>query len=421
MRKPTPHVARMICPILAMLVFGLISRPGIGAETDWPGFRGPDGSGHSVDANLPVTWTPDDVLWRTELPGEGNSSPCIWGERIFVTTARKTADGQMERSVLAVDRTNGKILWQQVAAVGSAETTHKLNGFASPTCTTDGEHVVAFFGRGGLHGYDVDGKKLWSRDLGTFPGVWGTGASPILLGDVVIQNCDAGGDSYLLAVDKRTGETIWRTSRGSLPRGGWNTPIVIDTADRRELILNGEQGVRGYDPATGSEHWFCKSFNGRGTPMLAFGHGMLFVVSGKSGAIYAVRPGGTGNVTATHMVWHTPRGGGRDLSSPILVGNYVFVVNMSGIGICYDAKTGKELWQERLGGNYAASPVVAGGLIYIQNEAGQTVVIKPGDKLNIVARNEIGAEHGEIFRGTLAPSNGQIFCRSRGALYCIEK
>lgn len=416
-----PKLLRPICRFVTILACALAAQTLASAETQWPRFRGPDGLGQCRDGGMPVRWGPGDVAWRTELPGEGHSSPCIWGERIFLTTARKTGADRVERSVLAVDRASGRVLWSRVASVGGAEQVHRLNGFATPTCATDGRHVVAYFGRGGIHCYDVEGNKLWSRDLGTFPGPWGIGASPIILGDRVIQNCDAEGESYLVAFDLRTGEPAWRTSRGSLPRGGWNTPFVIDVDGRRELILNGQHGIRGYDPQTGKERWFCKSFNGRGTPVPAFGHGMLFVVSGLPGDIYAVRPGGTGDVTGTRMAWHTPRRGGRDISSPIVVGDYLMVVNMAGVGICYDAKTGRELWRERLEGAYSASPVAAGGLVYIQNEAGATLVIKPGDKLDVVARNKIAAGDGEVFRASLAPSKGQVFCRSNRALYCIGK
>ena len=289
------------------------------------------------------------------------------------------------------------------------------------SCASDGRRVVASFGRGGIHCYHMDGKRLWSRDLGTFPGPWGTAASPIILDEKVIQNCDAQGESFLIALDKQTGETIWKTSRGEMPRGGWSTPIVINAGSRKELILNGEYGVHGYDPDTGKEHWFCKGFNGRGTPSPTFGHGLLFVVSAKPGDTFALRPGGNGDVTETRMVWHTPRSGGRSLSSPILVGKYLLTVSMSGIGVCYEALSGEELWTARLEGRYTASPIAAGGLIYIQNEVGETLVVRPGDKLDVVARNAIDPADGEIFRSSPVPSEGQIFCRSDRVLYCIGK
>jgi outer membrane protein assembly factor BamB len=188
-----------------------------------------------------------------------------------------------------------------------------------------------------------------------------------------------------------------------------------------ELILNGEYGVHGYDPNTGEEYWFCKGFNGRGTPSPIFDRQWLFVVSAKPGDTFALRPGGSGDVTGSRMVWHTPRSGGRNLSSPVLAENCLLTVSMSGIGVCYDAPTGRELWTARLDGRHTASPIAAGGLVYLQNESGTTLVIRPGRELDIVARNQIEPNEGEIFRSSLVPSEGQIFCRSNRALYCIGK
>lgn len=415
------YATRRRCCLLLAILAGLLPLPKAVAQSDWFRFRGPDGSGHCPDENIPVRWGAGDIVWQTKLEGLGNSSVCVWKGQLFLTAARQTDAGQIERRVLCLNRGDGNVVWQQVASVGSAESVHKMNSFASPTCVTDGQRVVAFFGRGGIHCYDMDGKRLWSHDLGEFPGPWGTGASPIMIDDLVIQNCDAGGQSFFIAFNKETGETVWRTDRGERPRGGWSTPFVIDTDQRRELILNGEHGVRGYDPADGRELWFCQGFNGRGTPVPARGNGLLVVVSGKPGDIYAVRPGGQGDVTKTHMAWHTPRGGGRDLSSPIVVGHHAFVVNMMGIGTCYDATNGKELWRERLGGNYSASPIAVNGLIYIQNESGETLVIEPGDSLKIIARNDLGTTDDEIFRSTLVPSNGQLLFRSNRAVYCVGK
>jgi outer membrane protein assembly factor BamB len=297
-----------------------------------------------------------------------------------------------------------------------------MNSWATASCATDGELVFAFFGEGGLHCYTVDGKKKWSKELGSFPGNWGNAASPVILGDHVIQNCDASGASYLLAIEKKTGKQVWRTKRADKPRGGWSTPILIDTGKRKELILNGEFGVRSYDPKSGRDYWFCKGFNGRGTPVPAWGHGMLYVINGKPGDVYAVKPDGSGDVTSSRMAWHTARRGGRDLPSPILVGDFLFTVSMGGVAMCYDAKSGKPVWEpQRLKGSYSASPIAANGLIYIQNEAGETSVIKPRKSFQLMTLNSLGDIENEIFRSTLAISKGQIFCRSDTALYCIDK
>ncbi|MCI0360715.1 MAG: PQQ-like beta-propeller repeat protein [Planctomycetaceae bacterium] len=386
-----------------------------GAESNWPRWRGPGQDGHTSDAKLPVKWSADSVVWKTPLPGIGQSSPIIWGERIFLTSA---LDGGRERLVFCVDRQSGKILWQQSAWKGEPERSHDMNGWASASCVTDGEIVVAFFGRGGIHAYQVDGTHLWSRDLGRFESPWGTAACPIIVDGMVVQNCDADTDAQLVALDKRTGKDVWRTPRRDYR--GWSTPIVIDTGKRRELVLNGHEGVQAYDPATGRELWFCKSVKGRGEPTVTPVGELLCVINGLTGGeIYAVRPGGDGDVTATHMPWHTPRKGARDTPSPIVVGKYITTCDMSGIGTCYDADDGREYWKERLSGKLSGSPIAVGGLVYFLNEAGRTIVIEPGPALKIVAENDLPAGRGESFRASLTPLDGQFFMRSTTVLYCV--
>lgn len=400
------------------LIFGLSLWlvPGRGDAGNWPRFQGPDGSGHVTEKNLPLKWTPNDVVWKAQLKGLGHSTPIVHGDRIFLTSA---VDNGLKRMVFCLNRNDGSVVWEQTVTTDVLEKSHGMNGWAAASCATDGERVVAFFGPAGLHCYDVNGKKLWERNLGGFPGPFGSAASPVILGNMVIQNCDAEGESYLIALNKENGETIWKTARRNCPKGGWSTPILIDTGKRKELILNGEFGVQGYDPETGKDLWYCKSFNGRGTPIPAWGNGLLYVVNGKPGDLYAVRPGGSGDVTKTHMAFHAPRKGGRDLPSPMLVGKRVFVTSMSGVASMYDADSGKTVWTERLDGKFAASPIVIKGLIYIPNESGETLVIEPADTLKIVARNKVGGGSNEIFRASLAPSDGQIFCRSDRVLYCI--
>ena len=403
---------------LVVIGFVLVSLGVARADSNWPRFRGPEGTGHSSETSLPTQWDSKSVVWKIDLKSVGQSSPVIWGDRIFLTAA--TGDrSSVSRHLLCIGRAQGEVIWDRVIATGSGESIHKMNSWATPSCATDGKRVVAFFGNAGLHCYDFEGKQLWKHQLGAFPGSWGTGASPIIVGDTVIQNCDAAGKAFLMAVNKETGAELWRTPRRAKPRGGWSTPIVIDAGNRMELVLNGEFGVQSYNPETGKEYWFCKGFNGRGTPSPAVGHGLVYVVNGKPGDVYAVKPGGEGDVTKSQMAWHSPRGGGRDLPSPILVGDCLFVVNMGGIGTCYDAKSGKTLWRERLGGNFSSSPIAANGLIYASNEAGETFVVQPGKEFKLVSKNTIGDVSGEIFRASITPSGGQIFLRSDKALYCI--
>jgi outer membrane protein assembly factor BamB len=395
-----------------------LSQAALAAEGDWPQWRGPAGDGHTTETNVPVTWNDTSIVWKTALPGIGQSSPVIVGNRIFLTSALESG---RQRVVFCVDRQDGKILWQEVVWTGTPEATHKMNGWASATCATDGQHVVAFFGVGGLHCFTVDGRKVWSKQLGKFPGPWGTGASPIIIDGLIVQNCDAEGESSLVALDVKTGHVVWQTPRDSTPRGGWSTPVLIHGGGRREVVLNGETLVTSYDPLSGAKLWTCKTFNGRGEPTVTPGNGLLYVVNGKPGDFYALRPGGEGDITQSHMAWHTPRKSGRDQPSPIVIGEFVILVSMEGIATGYHALTGKELWKERLGGNFTSSPIAANGLAYFQDDAGKTTVIKPGPKLEVVAQNTITGAGAELFRASLTPSRGQIFSRSTTTLYCLGK
>ncbi len=426
-------VQRMLPAVAAGLIVFAMSAPA--AEPTWPRWRGPQGDGHSAETGIPVKWDTSSIVWKTALKGSGQSSPIIWGDRIFLTSALERGK---TRLVFCVDRKNGKILWEKAVWTGTPEQSHDQNGWATPSCATDGEIVVAFFGKGGLHCFTVEGKQLWSRDLGDFPGAWGVAASPVIVGDLVIQNCDAVGQSNLMAFNKKDGKTAWSTPRPVTERGGWSSPVLIG-AGKPELVINGEPSVDGYDPATGKHLWSCKSFAGRGDPTVTPGNGLLYVINGQPGDIYAVKPGGAGDVTKTHMAWHTGRKSGRDQPSPILVGDYLVVTSMTGLATCYQASTGKVLWSgERLKGTFSSSPIAAGGLVYFQNETGDTTVIEPGPELKIVAENPLGGKRAvtvepkkkgkkdapkndgsEVFRASLTPCEGQIFARSDRMLYCI--
>ncbi len=354
------------------------------------------------------------VVGRVEdaAEGRGQSSPTIWGDRMFLTTSLE--DGK-QRLVFCVDTRDGKVLWEQVAWTGEPEKSHVMNGWASATCATDGEVVVAFFGRGGLHAYSIDGQPLWSRDLGTFESPWGTAASPLIVADLVIQNGDSDRDAFIEAFDRKTGNRVWRRPRPD--HRGWSTPILVQHEGRDQLVLNGHTGVTAYDPATGAELWFTPNSNGRGEPTVTPGPEFLYVVCGLGGDMYALRL--TTGSDPPQVVWTAPRRGGRDLSAPIVVGDYAIVSSLSGIATCYDAKSGKEHWKERLEGQFSSSPIAIGGLVFYQNEAGETVVIEPGPALRIIARNSLGAGADELFRASLTPFGGRIYSRSTTCLYCI--
>jgi len=408
---------RMLRVVVLLGLLTFASSNELLAEVNWPAWRGPLGTGISDATDLPVTWNASNIRWKTQLPGRGQSSPVVWGDNIFLTAAE--GDGR-QRIVMGLDRVTGELLWQEVAWTGEPEPTHKMNTFASATCATDGEVVVAFFGRGGIHAYDLTGKKLWSRDLGLFEGPWGTGASPILVGDLVIQNCDADDKASIIGLDKRTGKTVWETQRERLR--GWSTPLVVETSERTEIVVNGENGVNAYDPVTGDELWFCKGDRGRGTPTVTRYEDILVAVSGRPGDMFAMHPGGSGTVNATHEVWRTTRKGGRDLPSPIVVDKYLIVVSLQpGIATCYDVVTGQELDIIRLEGNFSASPIAAQGLVYIPNEAGDVYVLEPGQKLKVVAKNQVAPSDEEVFRASITPSQGELLLRSDRVLYCVKR
>src|SRR5581483_11817780 len=309
--------------------------PGQGSPT-WVHWRGPTFEGHVDDAKVPLTWSEtENIVWKTNLPGRGNSSPIVWGERIFLTASSK--DGH-ERWVLCVSARDGKILWQKTASKGVPPgKTHAWNGYASASCTTDGQRVYAFFGTPGLFCYDMDGNLLWQHSFGIFTSItgWGTAASPFLFEDLVIQNCDNDGPAglpkgadpkeaapmALVALDKVKGTVRWQTPRNQ--GRGYSTPrLHTDKSGRLELILNGPRGVWSYDPRNGKEYWHCERKDqkeqakfGEMVPTIAAD--LLFAPSGRPGPFQAIRLGGTGNVTKSHVAWEIRRKG-RDVSSQIL-------------------------------------------------------------------------------------------------------
>ncbi|MGE3804028.1 MAG: PQQ-binding-like beta-propeller repeat protein [Gemmataceae bacterium] len=406
-----------LLPRLAGLLTLVFALNGVCVAENWPRFRGPLGTGHTTETDIPVKWTKADIAWTAPLKGEGQSSPVIWGDRIFLTSA---LDKGKQRLVFCLDRKTGKVLWEHVAWKGTPEPTHVMNGYASSTCVTDGERVYASFGFAGLHAYTVEGKHLWSEELGKFQSKnkRGTAASLALVDNLVIFNGDSESDPFLFGIDKLTGKTVWKADRPKAE--GYSTPILIDVKGKRELVLNGDPYVAAFDPASGKQLWKCKSFNGRGEPTVTYAHGLIYAVNGLPGDVYAIKPGGDGDVTKSHMAWHTPRKGNRDQPSPLVIGDYLLVADMKGLLTCYNAKDGKQLWRERIcSSQLTSAPMAANGLAYFIDEKGVVDVIKPGPKLEVVSHNDIGSK--DLFRASPVPCDGQLFLRSNTALYCIGK
>ncbi len=401
---------------ILLLVSALLQFYYVNAE-DWTSFRGPTGMG-VTDQKIPTSWNNGSILWEKSIAGEGQSSVVEAGNKIFLTASENSGN---KRSLLCFSKDKGKLLWQKSISYKGEESSHRMNGWCTPTPATEGNRVVAFFGPAGMHCFDTDGKKIWELQLGDFPGNWGAAASPIIINGIIYQNCDSMGPSRLIAVSLETGKIMWDTPRVEKPRGGWSTPICIGVNNKKQLVVNGEYGVRGYDLSNGNELWFCKGFNGRGSPVPFFGNGLLYVVNGKPGDLYAVSPNGLGDVTNSHLKWHAKRNGGRDLPSPAMLNDLVLVTSMSGIVTCYDAKSGKTHWIDRLQGAFSGSPIVSDNYYYIQSESGTTYVIKPNkNNLEVISKNQLSSNLEEIFRATLSPIDGKIYTRSNSKLYCIS-
>ncbi|MCH2253773.1 MAG: PQQ-like beta-propeller repeat protein [Vicinamibacterales bacterium] len=365
-------------------------RPDGEGERYWPRWRGPSGQGVVDDTGYPDTWSATtNVLWKTSVPGSGSSSPIVWDDRIFLTTSRNSG---RRVSILSFRRSDGELLWETDAPDDRAAYVHNKNSPASATVTTDGERVYASFGSRGMLAVDFDGRIAWHRDLGRIDNYHGAAGSPLLYRDTVIIYQDQNGGAFVIALDTRTGETRWRTSRAASV--GWGTPIAVTVGDHDELIVSSQRHVRSYDPTTGEELWNCGGNLFEVIPTPAVGHGLIFCSSGRAGPTLAIRPGGQGDVTDTHVAWKTTRGS-PFVPSPLVYGDYLYLVNdMSSIITCLNAKTGETVWQERLGRprreGISASPVVVDGKLFVTNDDGQTFVLKTGAEFELLHTNDIG-------------------------------
>jgi outer membrane protein assembly factor BamB len=388
----------------------------------WPGWRGPNASGVAPGGCRAVRFSPvAGVRWCVDAPGKGASSPVIWDDFVLLTTA--LADGDPPTlAVLCYRRTDGHLLWK--ADVGRAVgRTHAKNGYASATVVTDGQRIYSFFGSTGLFCHDMAGKQVWRAELGDLDHQWGTAASPVLYGNMVVQLCDAENDSYLAAFDKLSGRRVWRTARPSC--GCWSTPVLVQ-ADaganhRTELIVNGtsskvadERLVIAYEPGDGHELWRVRGTTELVTPTILVGDGLVYSTSGRNGPILAIRPGGSGDVTDSHIVWKLNRGGPY-IPTGLKLGGRLYVLNDAGVFTCYDAATGKTAWSGRLHGNFTASLVAADRRIYAVDEQGIVYVIAASDHFEILAENPME----DRVLATPAIASGELFLRTESHLYCI--
>lgn len=392
----------------------------LSAGENWPCWRGPRGDGTVQDSpTFPVEFSIEkDLAWKTKIPGVGHASPIIWEDRIYLVTAE---EGSESRALLCVDRKSGNILWEKTVLKSELEGIHRLNSRASSTPATDGERVYVSFLDGEkmfIAAYDMDGNELWNRHPGVFSSKHGYCSSPVLWKDKVIINGDHDGDAYIVALNKETGEQIWKTDRPNKTRS-YCTPIVRTIGGRNQMILSGSLSVASYDPDTGKQHWVIDGPTEQFVASLVYNEklNLLFMTCGfPEKHMLAIRPDGTGNVTDTAIVWHETVGASY-VPSPIAIGDYFLVVADNGVASCFLAKTGERMWRERLGetDKHSASLLAANGLAYFTSDRGVVTVVKPGPVLDIVAQSEVGEE---VYASPAVYGN-QLFVRGVDHLFCI--
>jgi outer membrane protein assembly factor BamB len=433
--------------IAAILFFALGSAV---AADDWPHWRGPLTSGVSPEKGLPEKWSAtENLAWKAALAGVGISSPLVAGDQVYVTSqigtgVRKpgnhprlaqgaSAAGSGERALAATggdgrtffviqafSRATGKPLWEhRMEAIGDLPGVHDKHNMASSSPVSDGRMVYAWFATGQIVALDRAGKVVWSRHLGQeispFDINWGHSSSPTIHGDLLLLLCDHASAAYLLAVNKETGRQVWKADRGK-GRSSYSTPLVVDVAGRSEIIVNSSERVDAYDAKDGSFLWHVGGSNQFPIPVGSYENGVLYMSRGyRSGPYMAVRPGGRGDVSATHVAWQVPTGAPY-VSSLVHYQGRVYMANDVGVLTAIDAKTGERVWQERTAGVFSASPVAADGKVYFVSETGETIVLSTSGPA-IVARNDLG----ERSLASPAISGGRIYIRTDGHLFAIGK
>ncbi len=416
----TTLLAVPTAPFLAGVAATMIEVEGEGAKY-WTRWRGPSGQGIVKSGKYRDTWSPTrGVKWKVPVPGRGHSSPIAWGDRIFLTTAH---DEGARVSMIAFNRTTGKQLWETfVPTKQGAEHVYPKNSRASATAVTDGTLVYASFGTHGLIAVDFSGKVAWHNRVGRLANTHGSAGSPILYKDRIFIYQDHQGTeetgAYVGAFDKKTGKQIWKTAR--VETVGWGTPVVIRAGDRDELIVSSQRKVYGYDPQTGKELWSVKGLGFEVIPTPVVAEGLILCSSGRQGPTIAIRPGGSGDVTATHVAWTSPKGS-PFIPSGIVVNGVLYLVNdIQSVLTAHDAKTGQVLYQGRLGEakkeGFSPSPVTFDGKIFFTNDDGETYVVKAGREFGLMHMNTLG----EPTLASPALVDGTWYFRTAGNLVAIQ-
>jgi len=452
------------------------SAPATPPTVNWPSFRGPGASGVAAGSELPVTFSAPDgegLVWRTAIPGLAHASPIVWGDRVYVTSAVSDAPPQRFLAqlpdsrewltdplphrwvVMALDKSSGEILWERTAAEGTPRTGRLRKGsFNNSTPATDGTHVVAWFGSQGLFCYDTEGNLLWQVDLGTTEAgwffdpasQWGTASSPIIHDGRVIVQVDVRGGAFIAAFDVEDGSELWRAPRDEI--SSWATPTVVETATRAEVVTNGGRAIRAYDAASGEQLWSLMPSSEIAAPTPIFTGGLIFVGAGylPTQPLYAVAPGGSGDISlpeggtrSRQIAWSTADGGPL-LSTPIVVGNFIFLLSRDGTLSCFDAGSGLPMFRQKIVADeepepadpadptaqaapakppltFTASPVAADGKLYIASDQGDVYVVEAGPILRLSATNPIG----EAVFATPAISDGMLLIRAQNHLFAFAR
>ncbi len=400
----------------------LASSAHIFAGDDWPQFRGPDGQGHSDSTGLPIKWSAtENIAWSVEIPGRGWSSPVILGNQIWLTTA--TEDGKSLRAI-CVDREKGKIVRDiEVFRIETLAAKHNKNSYASPSPVIESDRVYVHFGTYGTACLSTsDGAVVWKNDILKIDHEVGPGSSPVIFGDLLILTMDGTDKQFIAALDKKSGEIRWKNSRPPVGKTGemskaFCTPLVYQVAGQNQMVIPGADRVIAYDPENGEEIWQV-DYNGfSNVPRPVFAHGLVYVCTGFQAAeLLAIRPTGKGNVTQSEVAWKFIKQVPNN-PSPVIVGDLLFMVSDRGIATCLDAKTGEEIWRERLEGEFTSSLLAAEGNIYLTNEEGKTFVIAAERMFRLVSVCDLG----EKVMASFAVSGKALYLRSETRLFRIEK
>jgi outer membrane protein assembly factor BamB len=401
---------------------------------NWPAWRGPLGTGITEEKNLPTKWsTTENVKWRVPLPEPGNSTPIVWGDRVFLTQAV----GE-RRTLMCLNRADGKLLWQSGVTTREKEPTHNTNPYCSGSPVTDGERVIVSFASDGLFCYDFAGKELWKRtDLGRQIHIWGAGVSPMIHGNLCFLNFGPGETTYLLAVDKKTGKTVWKkdeeTGYGKPPTsdvkggkganatyiGSWTTPVIMKVEGKDQLLMSWPRRLAAYDPATGRELWTCSGLNPLVYTSPIYAEGIVVSMGGFGGSAIAVRAGGSGDVTAARRLWQHPRSPQR-IGSGVVHNGHVYIHNDPSTAMCLNLQTGESVWTERLQGKAPtgvnwSSVLLSEDKCYTITQGGDCFVFRASPKFELISMNPLG----ERSNSSIVPSNGELLIRTHKTLWCI--